>query len=60
MIGVAVVKSSLHEVERRWLGQEAPALIVDANGDLFGMPYLVIIMLVCFALTHWLMRYTLT
>ncbi|MBS1143721.1 MAG: dctB [Proteobacteria bacterium] len=32
VIGVAVVKSSLHEVERRWLGQEAPALIVDANG----------------------------
>lgn len=32
VIGVAVVKSSLHELERRWLGQEAPALIVDANG----------------------------
>jgi C4-dicarboxylate-specific signal transduction histidine kinase len=32
VIGVAVVKSSLREVERRWLGQEAPALIVDNNG----------------------------
>jgi len=32
VIGVAVVKSSLHELERRWLGQEAPALIVDSNG----------------------------
>ncbi len=32
VIGVAVVKSSLHELERRWLGQDAPALIVDANG----------------------------
>lgn len=32
VIGVAVVKSSLHELERRWLAQEAPALIVDTNG----------------------------
>ena len=32
VIGVAVVKSSLREIERRWLGQEAPALIVDRNG----------------------------
>ena len=32
VIGVAVVKSSLREIERRWLGQEAPALIVDSNG----------------------------
>lgn len=32
VIGVAVVKSGLRGVERRWLGQEAPALIVDNNG----------------------------
>jgi two-component system C4-dicarboxylate transport sensor histidine kinase DctB len=32
VIGVAVVKSGLREVERRWLSQEAPALIADANG----------------------------
>jgi two-component system C4-dicarboxylate transport sensor histidine kinase DctB len=32
VIGVAVVKSGLHELERRWLAQEAPALIVDNNG----------------------------
>ncbi len=32
VIGVAVVKSSLRELERRWLAQEAPALIVDNNG----------------------------
>ncbi len=32
VIGVAVVKSSIRESERRWLGQEAPALIVDNNG----------------------------
>ena len=31
MIGVAVVKSGIREVERRWLAQEAPALIVDRN-----------------------------
>ena len=29
VIGVAVVKSGIREVERRWLAQEAPALIVD-------------------------------
>ena len=32
VIGVAVIKSSLRELERRWLAQEAPALIVDSNG----------------------------
>ena len=32
VIGVAVVKSSIREIERRWLAQEAPALIVDSNG----------------------------
>ncbi|HZX31320.1 MAG TPA: ATP-binding protein [Rhodocyclaceae bacterium] len=31
VVGVAVVKSGLRELERRWLTQEAPALIVDAN-----------------------------
>jgi len=39
-----------------------PASNVDfmmiGNGDFYGMPYLVIIMLVCFAASHWLMRYT--
>lgn len=32
VIGIAVVKSGLRELERRWLAQEAPALIVDNNG----------------------------
>ena len=32
VIGVAVVKSGLRGLERRWLAQEAPALIVDPNG----------------------------
>ena len=32
VIGVAVVKSGLRELERRWLAQEAPAVIVDNNG----------------------------
>jgi C4-dicarboxylate-specific signal transduction histidine kinase len=31
IVGVAVVKSGIREVERRWLAQEAPALIVDRN-----------------------------
>ena len=35
-----------------------PDFMMIGNGDFFGMPYLVIIMLVCFALAHWLMRYT--
>ena len=32
VIGVAVVKSGIRELERRWLAQEAPAVIVDNNG----------------------------
>jgi len=32
VIGVAIVKSGIRELERRWLGQEAPALIIDRNG----------------------------
>jgi len=32
VIGVAVVKSGLRGLERRWLAHEAPALIVDGNG----------------------------
>lgn len=35
-----------------------PDFMMIGNGDFFGMPYLVIIMLVCFAAAHWLMRYT--
>ncbi|MBP6654021.1 MAG: ABC transporter permease [Propionivibrio sp.] len=35
-----------------------PDFMMIGNGDFFGVPYLVIIMLVCFAVTHWLMRYT--
>lgn len=31
IIGVAVVKSGIRELERRWLAQEAPSLIVDSN-----------------------------
>lgn len=32
VMGVAVVKSSIRELERRWLQQDAPAVIVDNNG----------------------------
>jgi two-component system C4-dicarboxylate transport sensor histidine kinase DctB len=31
IIGVAVVKSGIRELERRWLAQETPSLIVDRN-----------------------------
>lgn len=31
IIGVAVVKSGIREIERRWLAQDAPSLIVDRN-----------------------------
>ena len=35
-----------------------PDFMMIGNGDFFGVPYLVIIMLVCFVAAHWLMRYT--
>ncbi|MBP8215777.1 MAG: ABC transporter permease [Propionivibrio sp.] len=35
-----------------------PDFMMIGNGDFFGVPYLVIIMIVCFAAAHWLMRYT--
>lgn len=33
IIGVAVVKSGIRELERRWLAQERPTLIVDTRGS---------------------------
>ena len=35
-----------------------PDFMMIGNGDFYGVPYLVLIMLVCFAASHWLMRYT--
>ena len=35
-----------------------PDFMMIGNGDFYGVPYLVIIMLACFALAHWVMRYT--
>ena len=35
-----------------------PDFMMIGNGDFYGVPYLVIIMLLCFAASHWLMRYT--
>lgn len=32
VVGVAVVKSDLRKIERRWLNEKTPALIADANG----------------------------
>ena len=39
VIGVVVVKSGLHALERKWLAQDAPAVVVDTNGIvLFSSP----------------------
>lgn len=35
-----------------------PDFMLIGNGDFYGVPYLVIIMLACFVISHWLMRYT--
>ena len=35
-----------------------PDFMMIGNGDFFGVPYLVIIMVACFVAAHWLMRYT--
>ena len=35
-----------------------PNFMMIGNGDFFGIPYLVLIMLVCFGICYWIMRYT--
>lgn len=35
-----------------------PDFMMIGNGDFYGVPYLVLIMLVCLGISHWLMRYT--
>jgi len=35
-----------------------PDFMMIGNGDFYGLPYLVIIMLLCLGFAHWLMRYT--
>jgi ribose transport system permease protein len=35
-----------------------PDFMMIGNGDVYGVPNLVLIMLVCFGLSYWLMRYT--
>jgi ribose transport system permease protein len=35
-----------------------PDFMMIGNGDVFGVPNLVLIMIVCFAISYWLMRYT--
>ncbi len=35
-----------------------PDFMMIGNGDVLGVPNLVLIMLVCFGMTYWLMRYT--
>jgi ribose transport system permease protein len=35
-----------------------PDFMMIGNGDIYGVPNLVLIMLVCFGISYWLMRYT--
>jgi len=53
LTGVAQQLTNAHPVPAK-----NPAFMVIGNGDFHGVPNLVIITVVCFALAYWLMRYT--
>ena len=53
LTGVAQQLTDAHPVPAR-----NPAFMMIGNGDFHGVPNLVIITVVCFALAFWLMRYT--
>ncbi len=53
LTGVAQQLTDAHPVPAK-----NPAFMVIGNGDFHGVPNLVIITVVCFALAFWLMRYT--
>jgi ribose/xylose/arabinose/galactoside ABC-type transport system permease subunit len=53
LTGVAQELTNAHP-----LPAKNPAFMLIGNGDFHGVPNLVIIMAVCFALSYWLMRYT--
>ena len=53
LTGVAQQLTNAHPVPAR-----NPVFMMIGNGDFHGIPNLVIIMAVCFALAFWLMRYT--
>jgi ribose transport system permease protein len=53
LTGVAQQLTDAHPVPAK-----NPAFMMIGNGDFHGMPNLVIITVVCFALAYWLMRYT--
>jgi len=53
LTGVAQQLTDAHPVPAK-----NPDFMMIGNGDLFGIPNLVLIMLVCFGFTFWLMRYT--
>lgn len=53
LTGVAQQLTDAHPVPAR-----NPHFMMIGNGDFHGIPNLVLIMLACFALSYWLMRYT--
>jgi len=53
LTGVAQELTNAHPVPAK-----NPAFMMIGNGDFHGVPNLVMIMAVCFALSYWLMRYT--
>jgi Ribose/xylose/arabinose/galactoside ABC-type transport systems, permease components len=53
LTGVAQQLTDAHPVPAK-----DPNFMMIGNGDFYGVPNLVIIMLLCFAASYWLMRYT--
>ncbi|MCX7026805.1 MAG: ABC transporter permease [Spirochaetes bacterium] len=53
LVGVAQQLTDAHP-----LPAKNPDFMMIGNGDILGVPNLVLIMLVCFAISYWLMRYT--
>jgi ribose transport system permease protein len=53
LTGVAQQLTDAHPIPAK-----NPDFMMIGNGDFHGVPNLVLIMLLCFALTYWLMRYT--
>jgi ribose transport system permease protein len=53
LTGVAQQLTDAHPIPAK-----NPNFMLIGNGDVYGVPNLVLIMLVCFAFSYWLMRYT--
>jgi ribose transport system permease protein len=53
LTGVAQQLTDAHPIPAK-----NPDFMLIGNGDIYGVPNLVLIMLVCFGISYWLMRYT--